>query len=1091
MSVHFILGPSAEGRSKIIYEHAVKAAENPEKRVLVIVPEQYTLDTQRGLIAAHPRHALLNIDVVSFNRLAYKVLGKAGGGNTPIIRDSGKAMIIRKILKRCERSLKFFAPKMRKRGLVSEMKSIISEFDQYGINNETLNELTENIKSGKNDRLSLKLSDIALVSDEFHREIESRFVTQEELLDVLKRKLDETGFLNNSSLFFDGFTGFTTTQYRLLETLIRQAERVEIAVSYDRETTRSGESDPGSGNLFFMSDDFMNRVTDAAAHVNVKVGDSVFCKGPVESKAPGDLEFLKHHIFRKDAAGSVYDGASEGIILTEAADAREEISVVINKIYELTRNEGYRYRDIAVVTEDTEKYGDMAYKLMRHNDFPVFLDQRRSVSENPYIENIRSLLQIVLKGWTYENVFRFLKTGFSGMDKNTTDLLDNYCLAAGINTKTKWKKKWENPTRKQRKDAEGNRVPFYDLDVLNEHRKTVVSLIETFEKNIKKTEDVKGMTDVVRNHLASEFFGFEEGSITDRISKKVDEILDETEELFGDEKADTEEFAEILDAAFEELSLGFIPPTVDCITIGDIERTRLTNIKALFVVGVNEGVIPKGNEDAGILTQAERLKIAENNIMLSPTNKEKAFIQRFYLYLLFTKPFEKLFISYSKKDYDGTALAPSSLIKSIRDMFPGLKPLGVDEGTRKSFQIWLPESRTVWTPDHFPVNLSTGTAELLYGKRLKGSVSSLEKYAGCPFSYLLSSGLKLSSREIYDFNTADFGTVIHVVLKNILTVCVSNKKSITDIEEGELIRLVNEETEKTCEDFFILKENGRKGFIRQRINELSLVSARTIGEQLKRGAFRPDLLEHPFAIKRKLTGDRELIFNGVIDRVDIAESGSGVHVRVVDYKTGNRDFDLEGVYYGRQIQLINYLGAAVEVEKKRYKGKTVIPSGMLYYNINDPLIDQEDVILDDDQIEEKRLEELRMPGVVRADNETVELTDIDATGEVVKCIRYDKGELKSSDNLYESEKLELLGEYGSKMMNRMAEEILDGSADVNPLIDLKDVKNEIGEKKSACAYCEYGSVCNFSGDLSDVRFRKYKHMKKEEIWEQISRSKED
>ena len=1091
MSVKFILGPTGEERSKLIYEHAVNAASDPEKKVLVIVPEQYTLDTQKGLINAHPCHALLNIDVVSFNRLAYKVLGKVGGGNTPIIRDSGKAMIIRKILKGHEKSLKFFAPKMRKKGLVGEMKSLISEFDQYGLSVDELEGLTARFETEKNSSLSKKLSDISLIFNEFHKEINERFITREELLDVLKRRLDETSYLKDSYLFFDGFTGFTTTQYRLLETLIRQASGVEISVTYDGDKIHSSESDPMSGNLFFMSDDFMNRVTDAAGNVNVKADEYIFCKSNEKSKAENDLEFLKHNIFRKDAGKVTYDGKADGISIREAADAREEISLVINEIYDLTRNNGYRYRDIAVVTEDPEKYGDMAFKLMEHNGFPVFLDQRRSVSENPYIENIRALLRIIINGWTYENIFRFLKTGFSGIERASIDMLDNYCLATGINTKDRWKSEWTNPAKKIKKDTDGNRVAFYDLELLNGYRQTVATLIEAQEKKIKKAGNVAEMADVLKGYLSSDMFNTEPGSLTERIAEKTDKILDEVTQLFGSEEASPDEFAEILDSAFEELSLGFIPPTVDCITIGDVDRTRLTNIKALFVVGVNDGVIPKSNSDSGILTQAERLKIAESDISLSPSNKDKAFIQRFYLYLLFTKPFDKLYISYAKKDLSGESIGPSYLIKNIRDMFPELKTQGVDEETKKSFQIWLPESRTVWTPDDGATCLSPETATLLYGNELRGSVSSFERYAGCPFSYFLNSGLRLSPREIYDFNPADFGSVVHDVLKNVVSGCMNSRLDLDSINDSELEKIVLEETGKASEKYFILREGGRKSFTKRRIEELSLISARTIGKQLARGEFRPDLLEHSFILKRKLPEGKKLIFNGMIDRVDTALSDSGLFVRVVDYKTGDQEFSLEKAYYGIQIQLINYLRAAVEEEKARNKGKDIIPAGMLYYNISNPLADESNEVLSDERIEEEIISELKMTGVVSAENEAVSLTDSDKTGAIVKSVGFGRsGELKASRNLFDSDKLKALSEFEAEKMDRMASEILRGNADINPLIDFKEKSDDMGGKNTACYSCDFREVCNFSKDLKGVRYKNMKHMKEEEIWERI-RDKKD
>lgn len=1103
MALKFILGPSGEERSEIIYRHAVEVSMDTKKKIYLIVPEQYTLSSQKGLVNAHPRHALLNIDVVSFNRLAYKLLSKTGGFSTPIIRDSGKNMIIRSILKKNEKSFRYFSPRLKKRGLISELKSLISEFDQYGVSSQDLCELKEHFAADRSGRLKDKIEDIEYIFTRFHEEIRSRYVTQEELLDVLKRKLDETDALKGSAVFFDGFTGFTTTQYKLLETIIRQADDVEISVTYDvndhpsgvREyevfPRESGKDFATSGNLFFMSDDFINKSIDAASNAGKKCSGYIYVCDDKKS-IPGELLHLRRNLFRFTDMDKPFGGDCSAVSLTKAKDTDSELFMVMNRIYDLTRNKGYRYRDIAIVTEDIGLYGEQAKRLAQKNGFPAFVDSRKGVAHNPYIENIRAILQVFIKGWSYENVFRLLKTGFFGVSEDDTDILDSYCLAAGIDRKQKWNKSWEYKAKKIKKNETDEIVPYYDLEDLNKKRKDIYEILDSTEKSLKKCKDVSSMLSALRGYLERDTIRTRIEELTEdaeygeefrQIKEKCDDIFSEMDGLFGKEKADIEEFAEVLDSAFEELSLGFIPPTVDCITIGDIERTRLTNIKALFVVGVNDGLIPSKNTETGILSQAERLKLSEKNINLAPAVSEKAFIQKFYLYLLLTKPFEKLFISYAGKSSDGTDMLPSYLIKNIKEILPSLKEEGKDEETHKNMSLWLPEAKKIWLPGDLQQEISQETAFDLYGNVLKGSISSLEKYAGCPFSFYANAGLRLEPREIYEFNPADFGTVIHEILKDILRDCEKRGIALASLSDEEISALVDVYTQKNSQDFYILNEGARQEFVRRRINELSVRSVKTIGSQLAAGEYKTDLTEHRFSISHDLDDNKTFVFNGMIDRVDVARgiNDDGFFVRVVDYKTGTYDFDLLAAYLGRRIQLISYLGAAVEEEKRLRKKKEIYPAGMLYYNISNPIV-KEDDSGDQEKIEQKIRKELAMKGVVSQGS--ILLSDRDRTGEVVDSIKFGKDGVKNNNNIFSQEQLEKLAEFETEKMKNMAGEILNGNISTTPLRHKEPAID-------ACAYCNYKDVCNFTPGVHGGKERHVPSVTKDEIWEMIGVKKDE
>lgn len=1084
MSVKFILGTSSEARSMEIYKEAIELSNDPKNKILIITPEQFTLETQKGIIENHPRHGILNIDVVSFNRLAYKVLGRVGGHNIPIIRETGKGMIIRKVLKELEKRLSFFSGKSKKKGFVSEMKSIVSELEQYDISPEKLENVADGFYERKDIRMESKIRDIALIYSAYKSEMKSRFITQEELLDVLNKRLMETDFLRGYNIFFDGFTGFTPIQYKLVETMMGQAKMLGFSIIYDGEETRSSEARPDSGNLFFMSDDMMNKLIDLAGKNGFKAEKKLIDSMEETDRSP--LKHLKNNIFRPGA--TLYDGEVESITITENADAKEELSVIMNKIYHLTREKGYRYRDIAIVTEDLKTYGEMAVKIMEQNSYPVFLDRRKPVSDNAYIENILSSLQILLHGYTYENVFRYIKAGFTGVDKEYINDLENYCLALGINTKSSWEREWERLSKKDRRLrrlsalSDEPKESYYDFRRLNEARSIVYNRLEELEIGIKKSKNAGEMVSIIRL-LATNAKEIDDDN-NSQLWEKVDSLLDEIESLFGKEKIGLDELMDILEAGFEEISLAFIPPSVDCITIGDVERTRLTNIKALFIVGVNDGLIPCQNADTGILTQADRSKITEENISLSPGIKEKSFIQRFYLYLLFNKPFESLHISYARKDINGKAMRPSYIIRNICDIFPNLKIKGVDPEERESFSIWLPEYGKYTWDGIKSNNLQVKTLDILYKDGVSGSVSSFEKYAGCPYSYFMQYGLGLEKREIYEFNPADFGSLVHDVLKIALEEASLNDLDISSLSHEDIKVLVNRYLDENLAQYMILEEKHRQKFIKTRIRELSGRTIKTVGDQLAAGYFKPVFLEHDFNLTRDIylpNGDKKILkFRGKIDRVDEANVDDKLYVRVIDYKTGTKTFDLNKVYKGSQLQLLAYMRAATELEKKSKTKKDIIPSGIFYYNIKNPLITEGNKPLDDETIEKEIQSVLRLEGLVNKDPENLLLIDKDSLGNVAKGV----GGKSQRGEGYTREEIEFLEVFVNKKLEDIALDIFKGHMDINPIIDFKN------DKESACRYCDFKSVCNFSQDVKGMKCRKNIQYKNTDLMEKIQKAVE-
>ena len=800
MSLQFITGGSGAGKSeylsRLVCEESVR---RPHDNFIVVVPEQYTMETQKKLVHMHSRKGILNIDVVSFERLAYKVFEELGGGNRPVLDDTGKNLIVRRVLEKEKKKLDYFGSSIEKTGFVSELKSVISELLQYGITPQQLGEIGENVK--EKQQLSAKLKDIRLVYKEFMAFLSTNYITSEEILDVLCGLVEKSKLIAGSEIIFDGFTGFTPIQYKLMRLLLVYSKGIKISVTIDKKERPTGHE--GWNNLFFMSKEMMNRLIAICEEEGINVDDTVCVDRDINYRYEGakDLAYLERNLFRYK--GGVYTGTPENIRIYEGSNPKEELQYIVSEILQLTRKEGFRYRDIAVVTADLETYGKVAANMMKQNDIPAFLDYKRSVASNPYVEMLCSALEIVEKGYPYDTMFRYLRTGLTGISRHDIDMLENYCLAVGIRGSRAWHEPWKKKMKRSTYQPE--------LETLNALREQIMAPFLNLEAVLKDKEaNVRAYVTAVYEfvtalHSAEQIKALSEcepaGNEYEQLYAKVLELFDRIVELLGEENVSLKEFNRIVAAGFEEMKVGLLPPTSDCVMIGDIERTRLDNVKVLFFAGVNDGVVPKKNENCSVLSETDRSILEAQEIVLSPSAREKAFIQKFYLYLMMTKASHRLYLSYAKKSSDGKTALPSYLIRNVRRMFPDVRITDADRQDGQFVYLKIPKQDIEWNTENYIKTLSENAALLLYGTQLKGSISAFETYASCRFAYFLEYGLKLSQREEYRFAVQDFGTVLHGVLEDVSRQLKEEKKSFSLLSDEERKKRVSESVVRIAAEY--------------------------------------------------------------------------------------------------------------------------------------------------------------------------------------------------------------------------------------------------------------------------------------------------
>lgn len=1089
MGLQLITGGSGTGKTRFVLEEAIRLSEDEKKNIIILVPEQETMQMQRKVVALHPNHGILNIDVVSFNRLAYKILDETGGGRKPVLDDTGKNLIVRKVLAEHEKELTYFGGNVNRQGFVSELKSLISEFLQYDVSPELLEGIEKNEEDSPVARqLKNKMHDILLIYNAFKEYLSDRFITSEEILDVFCEYVGKSEILKHSVIFLDGFTGFTPIQYKLITLLLAATEKIYATVTIPAgENTRVLKE---QNDLFYMSRDMVAHLCRAVDDVHGQLERDIVLEENYRFKNNEELHFLEQHLLRPGRG--ICRGRGQ-VQIVEAASYSEELKAVVDEIMRLTREEGYQYKDIAVITGDLASYATAANQIFRQTGIPAFIDFNRSIKDNPFVEYIRAALDVFNQQYSYDSVFRYLKSGMITLSDDEIARLENYCLATGVRGRKKWSTEWTRTCRRAIFKPE-----LAEINSLREYVATPLLKLEEVlrERDATVLEQCKAMYRfVTENHSAKKLRTFEKdekaGEEYSQLYKMFMNLLNEMAELLGGEKVTLREFTEILEAGLDEISVGVLPATTDYVTVGDITRSRLSDVKVLFFIGVNDGVIPKHNENTSVLSETDRTYLTENKIELAPSSREKSFQQRFYLYQMLTKPQDRLILSYARKDPAGGALSPSYLIRSVSRMFPGLEVKGISERDAKRMYWMIPKSKLKWDEERARDLISMQMAAELFGNSIQGSVSSFEQYAECEFAYFLSHGLGLEEREELTFNAPEFGSALH----NVLQVVSENAKkagiSLADMSDEVRKQAVHEATVQitNLEMNSVLHDTERGQFAIQRIEEMAERTVWAIGKQLAVGDFTPESFEEDFQMDFSLKNGNNLHFIGRIDRMDVAEDDENVYVRVVDYKTGKSKFDLAKMFYGLQLQLMFYMKAALEKAEKRHPGKTAVPAGVLYFNVKDPILDLTDESIGDvdvdsqEAIDAKMLNKLRMEGAVNTDERVLNLmdhTEAQSKGSVViNMDRTQKGEFSAYAKVMSPEHFVSLNDYVENLSKDMCEGLYRGEIKINPYSEVKKKDN------TACKYCKFNGVCAFSKDLGQRDFREIKGMSDEEIWEHI------
>lgn len=1143
MALQFYFGASGAGKSKKLHKDMIEASlKHPQTNYLLVVPDQFTMQTQMDLVVEHPNHAIMNIDVLSFGRLTHRILEEVGAVQVPVLDDTGKSLVLRKVAQKERERLTVMGSHLHKIGYIHEVKSAISEFMQYGIGLKELEELADYAKS--RGALYYKLQDLGILYQAFQEYISTRFITTEETLDKLREALPKSRIIRKSVIAFDGFTGFTPIQNRVIQELMRLTKQVIISLTIDeRENPYRLE---GEQKLFYLTQKTVADLRRLLLEAETVEEEAVWCRQKINGQLPRfaenpELAHLEHNLFRYPFMP--YEGEAGHIHLMEASTPREELHQTCIAIRRLlqeseSRGEGLCYRDIAVVTGNMEIYGrDAAEEFMKFG-IPIYLDQTRGILSNPFAAYLRSALQIVLQDFSFEAVFHYLRTGLTGFEREEVDRLENYVRRFGI----RGRKRWESLFIYKEEDKEGEEAALLQLEAYNAMRaKMMEQLAPLLVPHGKAGELVRALYEFLTANEAQQKLADlerqfrQEGDLArakeyGQIYPLVIDLLDQIEGLLADEEMDIKEFADILDSGLAEIGVGTIPQNVDRILVGDIERTRLKQVKVLFFLGINDGNIPKGAGSGGLISDIDREFIRESSFELAPSPRQQMYIQRLYLYLNMTKPSKALYLSYARVGADGRSLRPAYLIDLLRKLFPTLcverpenspaveqlvsGPDGISmvadmmreyvagrlkEEEQKTFYTFYHtyhrEPRYQDAVDDLldtafycyqDTPLSAMVTRALYGAVLHNSVSRLEKYAACAYAHFLQYGLALRERGDYSFGAVDLGNVFHGVLELFAGRLAEKGYTWFDFPKEEAGQMVEEAVEAYAAAYgeTILYNSARNCYLLKRITRILNRTVLTLQTQLRKGAFQPEQFEMSFSVLEDLDAlnialneQEKMRLRGRIDRVDTCETEDKVYVKVIDYKSGERKFDLAALYYGLQLQLVVYMNAAVEVEQKKHPDKEIVPAAMLYYHIADPMV-EDGADLTPEQINTKLLQALKMTGIVNESDEAVRLLDGEFAdkSDILPLERKKDGSFSAYSSVIKGEDMQTVSNYVNYKIRQLGNDILRGTISVNPY--------EQGGNQ-ACTYCAYKSVCGYDTRIAGYQTRNLPKLRQDEAMECI------
>lgn len=1094
MSLRLIYGKSGCGKSEYCFKEIAKNV-NKEK-IYMIVPNQMALMAEKRLMEKADNLALVNTEVITFSRMAFRVRNEIGGAKKTNLSKSGKAMLLYDILSKCKDNLNFLGKNAENVDIIGNS---ITEFKKHRIN---IDNLKEEANTTTDIYLKLKLNDMITMYEEFEKSIQDKFLDENDVLDILNTQILESNQFKDAIIYIDEFVGFTTQEYEIIAKLMQLAKEVNVTICTDNLV----QQEDADKDIFYANKNTGIKLINLAKEYGIEIEDDVKLTELHRFKN-SELKHLEENFYA--VPYKTYKEEPKNIKLFLANNQYTEIEHIASEIVKLVRNENYRYKDISVITKNLNLYSSLIKVIFASYNIPVFIDEKKELSENVLVKFLIAVLEICNKNWSYEAVFNYLKTGFVNIDKEEIFKLENYCIRWGIKGNKWYKEDWNYVGKDEYTEEE--------LARLNELRKMIVTPIRKLQEKARKDNSFTNLTKILYEFL--EEMRIEE-VITSKIQKLEEkgfieianeyessfkvliELFDEIVLVFGEEKTNFDKYMNILKIGLKNTGLGKIPATQDQVIVGDVNRSRSHKVRAVFIIGINDGEFPSIYKDEGFFNDKDREYLKAQGFDLANGSLENLYEENFNIYKAFTVAEEKLFLSYASSDNEGRTLRPSILITKLKKIYPNLQERSdiitqekeiitanntFDNLIEKlnSYQegeeiedIWFDVleyygNNPLWKGrllkslegikyTNVPEKIKPEFIKKLYGETLHTTISRLERYRSCPFSFYLEYGLKLKEKKSLKLQPIDTGSFMHEVIDEFFEEVSTKKISIKDLDKAEIEKIVKQiiEEKLNLKANYIFKSIPKFMVLTNRLCRLVTLSIVYIVQGLQATDFEVVGNEIEFKngkeykpIEITTEDGRKVEITGKIDRIDLAKDATGKYIRIIDYKSSAKDINLNEVLAGLQLQLITYLDAVCEE-------KDVIPAGVLYFGLTEPKLDKvkNSKNITDEEVEQKIREHFRMNGLVLAEMNVISMMDNnlkDGEKSTTIPVKLKKdGSMDKTSKVVSRKEFEILQKYVKKTLGDISKEILDGNIDIKPYYNVKN-------KRKPCEYCAYGSICNF------------------------------
>ncbi len=1124
MAIRYVFGRAGIARTDYIINEIAGClqAEN-DKPLYLLVPEQFTLESEKNLIKGIGKSGILQAEVLSFNRLAYKVLNETGGRTRNMINEQGKSMVLRKIIDELNPDLSAFAGAARQSGFINIVSDCLSDFKSNNIDGDALQQFIDSLPDDR--LLTGKLNDLLLIYKRFNDYLKDSYIDTEDYINLVIEKLDSTAFLHNALIWVDGFNKFSPQLLKMLAKLANLSEDITISLAMSFGT------EDRDREIFNVSRQTYNKIHDLASQAGIK--ETIINLNSDQSKwalaRKAELQFLEKELFAYPH--NQFEDVVSNLHVFAAANVKSEIENVIAAILELVRENQLRFKDITVVCTDMERYSSLIRQGFIANDIPFFMDEKRGIMNNPIIESILASLQIISKGYRYNEVFRFLKAGFSNLDHEQCDELENYVLRYGIRGSI-----WKRPFTIDNGEA---------LDNINNAREMFIKPLEELEQKVKghKTyqELVTGLYEYLEAiKLREKIESYIEGLNQQKLYEYVNEntqiwnivmmILDQIVEFLGEEAADLKKLLNLLEAGFASFEIGIIPTTIDEVVVGSVNRSKSYGSKALFLIGANDGLLPARPQEHELLSEEEILTLKNSGIDLMLDPESRLIEENFNIHETIAKANDYLWISYALADEDGKPLHQSIIVDRLQQLFPALtvkrekflfsyKSLNMISTPQGSFEslilnlkdyldgseiddywwdvydwyynneAWKDKLAAVlagFNHNNQQDYIDASLARKLYNAPLKTSISRLERFNSCQFAHFIQYGLKPQERKIFEVGAPDIGELFHLGLATFARVLQERGIEWKSMEEAECLQLMDEIMDKLVLDYKdgILNSSYRYRYLVIRLKRICRRAIRILTQHLKQGEFTPTFYEVSFGVKGllppitiELESGEKVFLEGRIDRIDLWEENDTTYVKVIDYKSGDKNIDLSDIYNGFSLQLIIYLNSVLQAMPS-YNGKQAKPAGIFYFKIDDPMVPSDSMVLE--VIEKEILKKLKMAGLVLKDVNIIRQLDRDIHGhsDIISAVQLkNDGEISAKSNVLDEKEFAALIKHVDQKVKIFSEAILSGKTKIEPA---KSGGN------TACQFCKYKSVCQFDILFNNNRYRFIKSLDKTEVLNRIA-----